>query len=65
MTDRSLRSGFLRSALETPDAIALTLPGRDISYAELERTARCWAAALTQIAGGRPKRVAIFGARSE
>ena len=65
MTDDSLRSGFLRSAAAMPGAIALSLRGREFSYAELERTARRWAAALIQLVGEPPKRVAIFGARSE
>jgi len=65
VTDRSLRSGFLRSAAETPSAIALHVRGHDISYAELERSARTWAGALLEATDGPPCRVGIFGARSE
>src|SRR5262249_11798660 len=48
-----------------PDAVALSLRARDVSYAELERTARLWAAALVHLTGGRPERVGIFASRSE
>src|SRR5439155_26676993 len=65
MIDNSLRSGFLRSAGRSPAAIALSLRGRDFSYAELERTARIWAGALTRLTDGPPGRVGILAARSE
>lgn len=63
--DRPLGAGFLQYARTTPDAVALTIGKRAWTYAEAGRTALRWAARLTEVAGGRPARVGVFGHRSE
>ncbi|MGF1431025.1 amino acid adenylation domain-containing protein [Kitasatospora sp. LaBMicrA B282] len=62
---RSLGSGFFAHAAACPDDIALTIGPRHYSYAELDRTARGWAARLHQAVGHRPRRVGVFAHRSE
>ena len=64
-TPSPLLAGFAQHAARSPDAEALTLAGRSYTYAELDETARRWAAAVTEAARGRPQRVGVFGSRSE
>jgi amino acid adenylation domain-containing protein len=61
----SLRAGFLKSAERVPDSAALSIQGRSWTYGEVDRTARRWAAAILDSAGFPPRRVGVFGARSE
>ena len=63
--DRSLRSGFLQFAERTPEAPALVVKGVTRSYGELDATARTWARAILDAAGGPVARVGVFGSRSE
>ncbi|MGH7678893.1 MAG: amino acid adenylation domain-containing protein [Gemmatimonadaceae bacterium] len=60
----SLHSGFLRSAREDGSRPALRLLGETYRYEEVERRSRQMAAALSEIAGGRPRRVGVFAYRS-
>ena len=46
-TDRSLRSGFLRSADRSPDAIAVEVAGEALTYADLRERAASLAVTLT------------------
>ncbi|MEM7247987.1 MAG: amino acid adenylation domain-containing protein [Acidobacteriota bacterium] len=62
---RTLRSGFLGSAATRPDAVALTVGGRELSYGEIEDRARRWATALLDRLDAPPRRVGVFGHRSE
>jgi amino acid adenylation domain-containing protein len=62
---RSLRSGFLKYASETPDAPALFVRGATLSYAALEAKARTWAAAILGALGRPARRVGVFAYRSE
>ncbi len=62
---RSLRSGFLANAIATPDAPALVIQGTTRTYAELDSTARTWAAGICDALGRAPERVGVFGYRSE
>jgi len=62
---RSLRSGFLRFAKDTPAAPALFVRDVTRSYGELDAAARVWAAAVTSVVGGPAARVGVFGHRSE
>ncbi|MEU7580037.1 amino acid adenylation domain-containing protein [Streptomyces sp. NPDC041068] len=59
-----LHTGFRTSARRHPDRPALRLAEHTWTYAEMDRTARIWAAALTAEAGGRPRRVGLLGHRS-
>jgi non-ribosomal peptide synthetase component F len=52
------------AARDHPDAPALQLGRRVYTYAEVDATARCWAAALTEAAGHPPRRVGVFAYRS-
>jgi amino acid adenylation domain-containing protein len=61
----SLRSGFLASAAAYPDHTALVVRGVERRYSELDRTARCWAAAIVDRLGRPAQRVGVFGYRSE
>lgn len=69
MLDRSdgvsLRTGFLRQACLRPNAPAVVVPGRVLSYGELESVARRIANVLVQRCNGRPGRVGLFAYRSE
>ncbi len=62
---RSLRSGFLRSAASYPDAPALILGERSITYKELDQTARTWAGTILGSLGRPARRVGILAYRSE
>jgi amino acid adenylation domain-containing protein len=62
---RSLRTGFLEHAARTPDAPALWVDDRTLTYADLERRARTWAGAIVGRLGRPAARVAILGQRSE
>jgi non-ribosomal peptide synthetase component F len=62
---RSLRSGFLRQAKDTPDRVALVVEGVSRTYAEIDDTARRWANALMNRLECRPERVGVFGYRTE
>ena len=62
---RSLRSGFLRSAVTYPDAPALILGERTITYKELDQTARTWATAIVGSLSRPARRVGILAYRSE
>jgi len=61
----SLLSGFLKQVALRPDAPALVVKGRTLSYGELDQTARRWASAIVERVGGPAARVGIFGSRSE
>ncbi|MEU2718344.1 amino acid adenylation domain-containing protein [Streptomyces sp. NPDC007205] len=61
---RSLHSGFLKHEATHPDFVALSVGGREYTYAEVGETARRWAGALREAEGGRPSRVAVLGYRS-
>lgn len=66
-TDRSLRSGFLRSADRFPRAIAVEVAGEAITYGDLRERAASLAATLIKAdprAEGTPPLTAVFGQRS-
>ncbi len=63
--DGSLRAGFLKQVALRPDAPALVVEDRVISYGELDHTARRWAGAIIGRLGGPAARVGVFGSRSE
>jgi amino acid adenylation domain-containing protein len=63
--DESLRAGFLKQVALRPDAPALVVNDRVLSYGELDRTARQWAGAIVARRGGPAARVGVFGSRSE
>jgi amino acid adenylation domain-containing protein len=60
-----LRAAFLASAALYPDHVALCIGRRRWTYAEIEDRARRWAARLIDAAHGPPRRVGVFGYRSE
>jgi len=62
---RSLRSGFLRHAARAPQATALGVLDRVVSYGELEHHARLWAGAIVDRLGRPAERVGVLGHRSE
>jgi amino acid adenylation domain-containing protein len=63
--DESLRAGFLKQVALQPDAPALVVNDRALSYGELDQTARLWAGAIVGRLGGPAARVGVFGSRSE
>jgi amino acid adenylation domain-containing protein len=63
--DDSLRAGFLKQVVLRPDAPALVVKDRVLSYGELDQTARRWAGAIVGRIGGPAARVGVFGSRSE
>ncbi len=63
--DSSLLSGFLNQVALRPDAPALVVKGRTLSYGELDQTARRWASAIIGRLEGPAARVGVFGSRSE
>jgi amino acid adenylation domain-containing protein len=63
--DDSLRAGFLKQVALRPDAPALVVNGRVLSYGELDQTARRWAGTIVGRLGGPAARIGIFGSRSE
>lgn len=64
-TLRTLGSRVARHAALTPDAPALVVGDLTRGYGELDETARRWAAAVTELRGGRAHRVGVFAYRSE
>ncbi len=62
--DDSLRAGFLKQVALRPDAPALVVKDRTLSYGELDQTARQWASAIVGRLGGPAARVGVFGSRS-
>jgi amino acid adenylation domain-containing protein len=62
---RDLRAGFLAHADRSPGLPALTIGRRTYSYGEVCDTARRWAAGMFDAIGHRPRRVGVFGYRSE
>src|ERR1044071_2650405 len=65
ISDGSLRAGFLKHAGVRPDAPALVVKDRILSYGDLDQTARRWAGAIVERVGGPAARVGVFGSRSE
>lgn len=61
----ALHAGFLASARAHPDRPALVLADRSLTYAEIDATARQWAAALIEASGRAPRRVGLFAYRSQ
>ena len=62
---RSLRSAFLGVATAQPDALALVVADREISYGELAERARAWAGHLVEQLGRPAVRIGVLGHRSE
>ncbi|HEY5879266.1 MAG TPA: amino acid adenylation domain-containing protein [Nakamurella sp.] len=62
---RDLRAGFLAAADRFPGRPALTVGRRTYSYGEVSDIARRWAAGMVDAIGHRPRRVGVFGYRSE
>ncbi len=62
---RTLRSGFLANARSRGASPAVVVRGTAHTYGDMDRTARCWAAALMSSVGGRPERIGIFAYRSD
>src|SRR6185369_1177297 len=60
----SLRREFLAQVNARPEAPALVVRGMTRTYAELDRSARCWAKAIVENCDA-PERVGVFGYRSE
>ncbi len=60
----SLRSDFLNAATQYRDNVALVMRDRSITYAEIESTARGWAAAILDTLGRPAERIGVFGHRS-
>jgi amino acid adenylation domain-containing protein len=65
ITDGSLRAGFLKQVALRPDAPAVVVKNRVLTYGMLDETARRWAGAVVGRLGGPATRVGVFGARSE
>jgi amino acid adenylation domain-containing protein len=63
--DSSLRGGFLKQVAMRPDAPALVVKDRSLSFGKLDATARQWAGAIVERLGGPAARVGVFGSRSE
>lgn len=61
---RSMRTGFLRNAEQTPDAVALVVQNQTYTYGEVDELARKWARAMVQELGRPARRVAVFASRS-
>ncbi|GAA4008833.1 amino acid adenylation domain-containing protein [Sphingomonas humi] len=61
---RSLRSGFLRSAAQTPCAPCLVIKGETLTYGEVERLARCLASNIVARLGRPARRIGIFASRN-
>jgi len=62
---RSMRSGFLRSAQQFPDAPCLVIKGTTYDYAAVEACARRWAHAIVRTLGRPARRIGVFGYRSQ
>src|SRR5260370_21791514 len=63
--DGSLRAGFLKQVALRPDAQALVVKDRALSYGEVDQTARRWAGAIVGSRQRPGARVGVFGSRSE
>jgi amino acid adenylation domain-containing protein len=61
---RSLRTDFLAHANRHPDDVAVEVGGAAITYGDLSRTARAWAACMAAANGKRLDRVGVFAYRS-
>lgn len=61
---RSLRTGFLRSADERPDAPCLVIKGDTLSYGEVEVLAGAWSGAIVAGLGRPARRVGVLAWRS-
>ena len=61
---RLLHSGFIRSAEQMPERIALVAEGKLVTYADLSRCARTLAATLQRIDTGNRRLTAVFADRS-
>jgi amino acid adenylation domain-containing protein len=61
---RSLRTGFLCSAGNSPDRPCLVVRNVTYSYGEVEEVARRWAGVIVDTLGRRAERVGVFGYRS-
>jgi len=61
---RLLHSGFLRSAEQMPERVALVAEGRSLTYADLSRCARALAATLQDTDVGSRRLTGVFADRS-
>src|SRR5262245_56128413 len=61
---RLLHAGFLRSADQMPERVALVAEGQSLTYAELSTRARALAATLKRIDVGDRRQTAVFADRS-
>ncbi|HJQ03425.1 MAG TPA: HAD-IIIC family phosphatase [Jatrophihabitans sp.] len=64
LTDLTLHDWFTRTVERTPDAVALEVFGRALTYRELDACATQVASAVLSAHGGRPARVALLASRS-
>ncbi|TJZ59108.1 D-alanine--poly(phosphoribitol) ligase [Streptomyces piniterrae] len=64
MTDRTLYEWFRRTLHRSPDAVALEIQDRALTYRELDRRADAVAGGLVRAHGGAPRRVALLASRS-
>jgi amino acid adenylation domain-containing protein len=64
LTDLTLHEWFTRTVQRTPDAVALEVLGRALTYQELDACATQVASAVLSAHGGRPARVALLAGRS-
>lgn len=62
--DGTLISGFLASAARTPEAVAVEVEGRALTYGALLAAASAWAATLDELDPGEGQLTAVLGARS-
>jgi len=62
--NRRLHTGFLKSAVQYPEAKALSIGNREWTYGDMDCMARHWAGAIVEICQGYPERVGIFAYRS-
>ena len=60
-----LGTGFARHVVQAATAPALVVGNVTRSYGELDATARLWAGRVSELAGGRARRVGVFAHRSE
>ncbi|GAA2465287.1 amino acid adenylation domain-containing protein [Streptomyces mauvecolor] len=64
MTDRTLHEWFARSAARFPEATALELHDRSLTYRELDACATALAERILLARGSAPRRVALLASRS-
>ncbi|MFO0701273.1 MAG: amino acid adenylation domain-containing protein [Nitrospira sp.] len=62
---RSLRSGFIRHAQQTPERPALVVGAATLTYGAMDHTARIWAGAIVRRLSHRAERVGVFAYRSQ